>query len=83
MRDHFGSHVRERLTALAEVRQKAGGSGKALLTATLMHYNADVKLPLDSRKKKKKEKTGKEHVNNVKLGQMVLVVGWQQKSTQD
>lgn len=52
MRDHFGSHERERLTALAEVRQKASGSGKALLTATLMHCNADMKLPLDSRKKK-------------------------------
>ncbi|EPY75334.1 hypothetical protein CB1_001695008 [Camelus ferus] len=31
--------------------QKAVGPGEALLTATLMHYDADVKLPLDSRKK--------------------------------
>lgn len=40
-----------RLTALDEVRQKAVSPRKALLTATLMHYNTDVKLPLDSRKK--------------------------------
>lgn len=71
--DHFRVHESERLTALAEVRQKAVGPGEALLTATLMQYNADMKLPLDSRKKKKKAIWG-EPVNNVKLSQMVLVV---------
>lgn len=68
--DHFRVHESGRLTALAEVRQKAVSPGEALLTATLMHYNADLKLPPDARKKAIWE----EPVNNVKLGQMVLVV---------
>lgn len=49
--DHFRVHESERLTALAEVRQKAASPGEALLIATLMHCNADMKLPPDSRKK--------------------------------
>ena len=49
--DHLRVRETERLTAVAEVRQKADSPGEALLTATLMHYNADMQLPLDSRKK--------------------------------
>lgn len=67
--DHFRIHESGRLTALAEVRQKAVSPGEALLTATLMHFNADMKLPPDSRKA-----IWEELVNNVKLGPMILVV---------
>lgn len=49
--DSFSAHESERLTALAEVRQKAVSPGEALPTVRLKHYNTDMKLPLDSRKK--------------------------------